>query len=189
MPIDWGDVPTWLAFAGAGAAAWYTRHTLELERGRDARDAAERRQQQASLVSAWIGDVDGSQYGWRGTATAVIVANLSNQPLYAVMARVQPDTGPAFIPFRRSVMAPSSDDSELVMDIYQHPERTAHLLVDGRTWRKDYREIIRDWRITLTFRDAAGHLWTRFPDGRLVERPDLDLDGRPDDDPPAIAGS
>jgi hypothetical protein len=49
--IDWGDMPTWLAFIAARFAAVFTWRTLRRERLRDeAREAQEHQQQ----VAAWF---------------------------------------------------------------------------------------------------------------------------------------
>lgn len=176
--VDWGDVPTWLAFVGAAAAAWYTRRTLEIERGRDRRADDDRRRAQAELVSAWIDDVRVVSDGTATTEPGVVVRNLGSQPIHAVSVRVHPAGHPSFVGFERPVVPPSSTLDGYLFDPVEHPERGAFVMTDGRE-PDDPDAVIRAWGLTLTFRDGAGRTWQRPPDGRLVER-GVDHAGAPD---------
>lgn len=167
--LDYGDVPTWFsALGGIGAliaatvAARASLAVLKVETERD-NDADERAQRaQADLVAVWL-DRDKGDIPWH-----LIIANESKVPVYAL--RVVIVLGSAthgdekritrYLP----VVRPGGKASRLpglVKDLKaRFPEEEAK----NFNWIANVLDVCEVW---VTFRDAAGVVWTRSSTGYL----------------------
>ncbi|MGH3815999.1 MAG: hypothetical protein ACRDUV_26720, partial [Pseudonocardiaceae bacterium] len=84
MWLDFGDVPTWLATAGAGVAAYFVYRAYKIESGRDARAELGRRQTQGSRVAVWAELHDDPASGEPFDAECFAMRNASELPVYDV---------------------------------------------------------------------------------------------------------
>jgi hypothetical protein len=151
----WGTFPEWLAAIGTLLAFAVALRLLfkELEARREAQE--DRRRNQARLVAAWITSKWASETELRFT---LVVRNGSDEPIYDGRCVVVPSTNriasdPMMVfdwEFRWLVLPPQ----ETKEDDLRLPEKLWRSLWDAGT--------------TLSFTDAAGRRWTRYPDGRLV---------------------
>lgn len=148
--VEWGTVPDWVAAFGTLAAFAVALRLLfkELEARREYE--ADRRRDQARLVAAWT--FHPGEEEW----FSIVVHNGSDQPIYEVkFTMVQPGSTYASDPIR----------SPLNGDVVHHelslipPQEKFHLPlpVFGHG----------PGPIGLSFQDALGRAWVRYPDGRL----------------------
>ena len=151
--VDYGDVPTWLAFIAAVGAALYARAALRSERRRDHESQQASRRAQAELVCAWI-ENDGIP-----ERPIVTLRNESGLPIRNVAVHVTPrDDGSDHFGTElrvRSLVAPRRDAA---YELYaEHPV--------------GQRPVAIDLDCSLVFTDAAGAIWCRNTQGTLVPEP------------------
>jgi hypothetical protein len=139
---DWGTVPDWLAAVGTLLAFAVALRLLFKELDARRENEEDRRREQASRVAAWARPV-----GAGPNDHAMMLRNNSEQPVTAV----------------RLVME-HPDMPEVVTR-----EESWDLVPPGEQRVDDMWVTGPPGPVTLTFTDAAGHRWTRRPDGRLVE--------------------
>jgi hypothetical protein len=154
-PVNWGDVPTWLATLGAFLAAAIAWRTFRHERRRD-QDGELRAQ--ANLVAAWL--VSQETHWLNDRTLGIAIRNASELPVYRVdvhlynllecddpdgRAAIGPDDQP--ISFSLSVLGPSDEPL-----FFRWPS-DAEVSSYGELW--------------LSFVDAAGREWRRTPRGVL----------------------
>jgi hypothetical protein len=150
---DWGTVPDWLAAVGTLAAFAVALRLLAKELAARREYEEDRRTEQARLVSTWTTfperDAQDSSLYW----FYVVVKNASEVPVHNVSVVMEEPrspyaraTGSPDCRMQFFTVAPGENDRLA----FRHPEHHAGPL-------------------TLTFTDAAGRRWTRYPDGRLVE--------------------
>ncbi|TQN43860.1 hypothetical protein FHU33_3328 [Blastococcus colisei] len=156
LGLDWGNVPTWIGTIVTSsfftvAALSYRRSVLDRERA------------QASTVAAWIARRSGedrTQHRATGTTDRVLlVHNGSDSPVSEVNVRV-PGTA---LPYRLDqVPAKATSEREL-------PRERAGMLIKFATGN-----VATGYEVSggplpeVEFRDAAGRLWKRDKDGRLI---------------------
>ena len=143
---EWGTVPDWLAAVGTLAAFAVALRLLAKELTARREQEEDNRREQARRVSIWAQTAreppDPSRWQYR-----LVLRNASEEPVFAVTFIMEhaDEAG-------RQVRGEFWD----VLPPGQHPE--LYQTVDYPPGP-----------ITLTFTDAQGRVWTRFPDGRLVE--------------------
>jgi hypothetical protein len=156
--LQWGDVPAWisaivslLALCSAVVGVTQAWRVLKLQRAADQRALeelskrlGEERRAQAAKVSAWVSTVhDGA-----ATVAVANVRNASELPVYDLTARVHLD----------GRVTETLDIGVLPPDIEPlHRPLTA----SGRP--------ADPWGVELAFRDSAGLVWRRGPQGALTE--------------------
>jgi hypothetical protein len=159
---DWGTVPDWLAAVGTLAAFAVALRLLAKELAARREQEEDRRREQASRVACWleiVEDPDWPPRHWAPDkpvrAVAAVLQNGSEEPVYDCRVHIELDPG-------ASGKLVSGDRQ------YSLEERT---LPPGRTQRSVSfpREDLPPASTRMSFRDAAGRRWTRYPDGRLVE--------------------
>ena len=171
-----GNYASWLAaiatvaaFLAAIIAAFYAAGAFRLESERENRWLEEQRRAQASLVAAWIGSAELPIVGGGGfspyaeaamrasnTAEGVYLRNASDVPVTQLQYRLflgfqpcgtrwygtfPPAADPIFVPFRDADTTLANDGSQVIGGEYE---------------------------VGISFRDAAGYIWYRAPNGRLV---------------------
>jgi hypothetical protein len=138
-------VPDWLAAIGTIAAFFVALRVLakELEARRE--QAEDRRREQASRVAIWTQSVP--QPG-PSTTYAIVMRNNSEEPVSAITFSMEHPDEPGMVT----------------------REETWDLLPPGRHPGPATSQALLPGPITLSFTDGAGRRWTRYPDGRLVER-------------------
>jgi len=145
---DWGTVPDWLAAVGTLAAFAVALRLLgkELAARREAEE--DHRREQARRVSVWATEIEQVPPALGSLVFFVVRANRSDEPVYDVLIEMASnDPGGAWAPWRKHipVMPPGQEQTRLQVVPY------------------------RPGPVTLTFTDAVGRRWKRYPDGRLVE--------------------
>jgi len=151
-----GTVPDWLAAVGTLLAFVVALRLLFKELAAHREQEEDRRRNQASLVTAWMMSKPLSRTEER---SAIMIRNGSDEPVFdgwcvlvASTSRFASEREPVFDwEFRWRVLPPH----ETLEDELDLPQ----LLTPP--W---------DARIRLSFTDAAGRRWTRYPDGQLVQR-------------------
>lgn len=167
--LDFGDVPTWLAFTGAAWVVW-----IELRRDRrdKAREVArqaeldkERRQSQAALVAVWYSrtseDTPLAMMPFVIPGWAAFVRNASDLPIYDVTA--------CFLPrWYRLDQAPGQDDKmgavRLSLPVVP-PRETVDFPLPGVIEYEG--DDPSGYAVAVSFRDAAGMEWERDVEGYL----------------------
>ena len=150
-----GTIPDWLAAVGTlgafAVALWLLFKELAARREQE----EDRRREQARLVTAWMMSKPLSRTEER---SAIVIRNGSDEPVFdgwcvlvASTSRFASERKPVFDWELRWRVLPPHETLEDELDLPQ-------LLTPP--W---------DARIRLSFTDAAGRRWTRYPDGRLVE--------------------
>ena len=144
-------------------------------------DADERRQEQARLVSAWIGktrDDPDSNGGMRQISLELI--NGSGEPIYGLVAgtvHIQGKTGPSSLEawFEKQKEVRSQQHRKLPT-----PTVILSILPPGRwrIWVKDTGKVLSGGRrgAELAFTDRAGTHWVRLAKGDLEEWPSAPFD-------------
>jgi hypothetical protein len=137
-----GTIPDWIAALGTVFAFFVALGLLtkELAARREAED--DRRSEQARRVAAWTlpGPVPEITH-------VLVMHNGSEEPVYAITLIMEDQDKPG------SVTRKDFWD-------YLPPEERS---------KESSGSVGRPGPITLSFTDAAGRRWTRYPDGRLVE--------------------
>jgi hypothetical protein len=150
--VNWGDVPTWLATAGASVAAIYAGRAYRIERNRDRQAEESASRAQASKVAVWtetFHTVDGSDL--IGT-DQFMLRNASEAPVYEVVVfsyrRVsEEEVWTPEAQFHWGTLAPGGEPESYA----------AH-------WSPTV-----SWTYTVQFMDAEGVVWHRTREGRLEE--------------------
>lgn len=178
-PLDWGDVPTWIAASAAvvallaafraGRAAIEAgktaREVLEIERNREdraeryerERNEAAERGEQADWVAAWHELSPDRRTGH------VRVLNGSRLPVWGIRVAFLDAHGQSRgEPASASVIPPGRER----MFGWPIELREASGLRDGSSPRAVL-QAVEDFAVTIQFRDAAGRLWRRSALGRL----------------------
>lgn len=150
---DWGSVPDWLAAVGTLAAFAVALRLLAKELAARREYEGDRRRAQARLISTWDTfpepDPHDSSVYW----FYVVVKNASEEPVYRVSV-VMEEPG--------SIFAETTGSPNARMEFFT--------VAPGESDRLGFRmPEHRSGRLTLSFTDAAGRRWERYPDGRLVE--------------------
>jgi hypothetical protein len=157
LSVNWGDVPTWLATAGASIAAVFAYRALRIEQRRDAGRDDEARRKQAEGISAWVGPREGGSYD-SPEHFEVVVGNTSDQPAYGLFfTAFFDDGGECPLMNYLNVLPPQSRvylDRELADD-------DADRAADPFDWK--------DATISVRFFDARGQQWLRNEIGSLSE--------------------
>jgi hypothetical protein len=153
--LDWGTVPDWLAGIGTLAAFFVALRVLAKELEARLEQAEDRRREQARLVSAWVSTPEDDL----PPEFTLIVRNGSNEPVYQVKA--------SMVPYD----SPYGSDPEDGTGQPRSVVETSEILPPGKDWQTyfDPRSRIVPGPVSMSFTDAAGRRWTRYPDGRLVE--------------------
>jgi hypothetical protein len=158
---DWGTVPDWLAAVGTLAAFAVALRLLakELAVRREAEE--DRRRDQARLISAWLADPEDID---RNVWLMIIATNGSDEPIYGFHAVLVPSE------------SPFTDDPEAGLGQVGTAQFRRETLPPKETTRGMF-QVVKDGIVTgvmpgpvsISFTDAAGRRWKRYPDGRLVE--------------------
>jgi hypothetical protein len=145
---DWGSVPDWLAAVGTLAAFFVALRLLAKELAARREQEEDRRRNQARLVVAWATFKEVSETEVR---YSVVMRNGSDEPVYDGLCVVVPSTAVFEWEVGWLILPP-------------HEIKEGDLRLPERYWRPLWEAAIE-----LSFTDAAGRRWTRYPDGRLVE--------------------
>ena len=155
MTPDFGDVPTWLATAGAGAAAFFAYGAYQIESRRDAAQASRLKQEQATSIAIWPEQLANPYTDAPGELECFRLRNASPLPVHDVRVFAYgyewPDVDhvqPAAY-FDVGTVPPSDKPSVRYVEI--SPAVT--------------------YVYALQFRDAGGNTWHRDRFGVLVEGP------------------
>jgi hypothetical protein len=146
---DWGTVPDWLAAIGTLAAFGVALRLLAKELAVRREQEEDRRRNQARLVAAWVTLKEVSETEVR---YSVVVRNGSDEPVFDGLCVVVPSATAFEWEVRWLILPP-------------HETKEDDLRLPEKLWRSLW-----DAAIELSFTDAAGRRWIRYPDGRLVER-------------------
>jgi hypothetical protein len=142
---DWGSVPDWLAAIGTLAAFAVALRLLAKELAARREQEEDRRQEQAHRVSIWM-----EHFGTEAAGNFMLLlvrSNRSDEPVYSVSFCMEHPDEPGSVTREDTwpLLPPGTQtDGPLVLTYPPGPA-------------------------TLTFTDAAGRRWKRYPDGRLVE--------------------
>ncbi len=165
--IDWGDVPTWLAFIGAALAVFYTRRTLLIEQARDEERREDQRREQAAKFAAWCTDrARRDELQWHG---GLILRNASEVPVYDVSVTFHlRGTERRGERYTRGVVPPGE---HYAFDVDSTGMFTliSENAYGVQTFMEDWDEYLPE----VTFTDAAGHVWSRNVRGELSRMPRL----------------
>jgi hypothetical protein len=177
MPVNWGDVPTWVAAVGTVGTLAAALAQIKNERDRrlaaDAQLRAERHVGQARLVAAYMGEEEKPARPPENAdddqgRTALYLANNSPEPVYSVAV------GMVFV----QGAGPHSLEDMLELNQGQYgrrgPVTTVAILPGGlyRVWIPGtgwHRILSGRAGVEIAFSDAAGAHWLRRADGRLDE--------------------
>jgi hypothetical protein len=158
---DWGTVPDWLAAIGTLAAFGVALRLLAKELAARREQEEDRRSSQARLVSAW--PTDPQVEGGRLRVT-VVVKNGSDEPVYQVHAvLVPPDSPWAEDPEAGAGQVPAAEIGRMMLPPGQKEEGRFPMIMSI------LHTGIGPGPVGISFTDAAGRRWKRYPDGRLVE--------------------
>jgi len=169
---EWGTVPDWLEAVGTLLAFAVAFRLLAKELTARREYEEDRRREQASQVACWVEvveDPDLALHPWAseiGTRrVAAVLHNGSEEPVYDCRVHLEIDP------------AAEGSFSKVVDGAFQKGERrltlTERTLPPGRIHvflglgRAD-KPHVSTW---MTFTDAAGHRWTRHPNGQLEGPP------------------
>lgn len=182
---NWGDVPTWfaggvaiLALIAARQAGRTALRLLEVEELRENRATeaeeqrreAQERAEQADLVASWI-DVEGMRRGTSLPRWGTLLQNASSLPVWDVVVEIfGPNASTPRHRFSLSLLPPGRSfepwgNNELRSrkeDAVAMTEHSSVALADDQ-----YQEDPRDFRVAISFRDAAGRKWRRTKEGVL----------------------
>lgn len=138
---DWGSVPDWLAAIGTLAAFAVALRLLAKELTARREQEQDRRSEQARHVAAWAFRAAGTPAGH-----ILFVRNKGEEPVSSIRLVMEHPDEPGTVTREETwpLLPPGLEDE---LGRYPHPPGP----------------------ITLSFTDAAGRRWTRYPDGRLVE--------------------
>lgn len=176
FPAWWEATSTAAAFAAATLAAVYAATTFERERSRDEERELQRRQEQASLVAAWVGELapHSSSTGPVPIATGGVSAvrvqlrNASALPVENVEIRVE------LTEILASGATMSQDLPLHILDVLPPDDRPLAYVVPvparhGAGMKVRAQTV--DWsaRVDLSFLDATGIGWTRKAGHPLAE--------------------
>jgi hypothetical protein len=140
-----GTVPDWLAAVGTFLAFAVALRLLFKELAARREVEEDRRREQASRVAIWTQSVPAPG---PSATYAIVMNNSSEEPVSAI----------TFVMYH-------PDEPERVIR-----EDSWDLLPPGRHPGPATTETYLPGPIRLSFTDAAGRRWTRYPNGRLVER-------------------
>lgn len=159
MTPDWGDVPTWLATAGAGVAVVYAVRAHRMERKRDDVAEALLLSEQARKVAVWGEAADPPHDESEGRFIEVLrLLNASDLPVYDYVVQ--------------SYLMEGNSDIEQAT-----PDRVYGFggdLPPSPQAEKQYLSLARvdhSWAYAIQFRDASGRTWHRDRFGSLVQGP------------------
>jgi hypothetical protein len=153
---DWGDIPTWIAAVFGGGAFAGALLLFRIEAGRDREQAAARRQQQASLISAWVANNSDK------SNLAVHLLNGSSACVYDIWI-LYTALGKTLDYEVLSVLWPNVQTPRAIDLTEKAAARFRETLptVEPSDWD--------DVRPTLFFRDSANVPWQRDRNGVLAE--------------------
>jgi hypothetical protein len=181
--FHWGDVPTWLmavttllALAAAVFAGMVAYALLSIEDERDLKGRRDQAEEQARKVAAWYDTWEAPPlFGPDAPRPALEpevvqgarISNASDLPVYHVRVSfcvpVDPwqdwREGVRYTPPKvRTVLPPGNETQELPDDVReQHQQSTA------------------EWQVVIEFTDAAGKVWRRDAQGRLLTPPPVNF--------------
>jgi hypothetical protein len=155
--VELGTVPDWVAAGGTVFAFFVALRLLDKELEVRREQQEDRRRAQARLVSKWIPEPEREGHT-PNFVFAVMVRNGSEEPIYNVTITMAP-------PDSAYAADPEAGPTEAGTLRYQRP-----VMAPGETFR-DERRMVPDLpgHLGVSFTDAAGRRWKRYPDGRLVE--------------------
>lgn len=166
--IDWGNVPSWLAFIAAGTAVMFTWRALSRERKRDADRHEDDRKKQAEQFGAWIGRDASAQSKFEGDFH-IKFRNTSGLPVYDVKFRILNlrENSSQLFADELPLVAPAAKEQ----DYRLNPGTLSqlHIILQQSQIRK---EPSVGYGLEVTFRDSAGRRWRRDTDGKLDELTD-----------------
>jgi hypothetical protein len=136
--------PDWIAALGTVGAFWATFALLRKEQKARREAEEERRREQASRVAIWTQSVPAPG---PSTTYFIVMRNNSEEPVSAITFVMEHPDQPGRV---------IREDSWDLLPPGRHP---------GPATTEEYLP----GPITLSFTDAAGRRWTRYPDGLLVE--------------------
>lgn len=135
----WTAVATSLAFVMAGAAAWSTWQTLQVERARDTERMQLEYQAQASTIAAWTHQV---RKGDEWVEFVVRARNASLLPVYMTIIRLEVGVRGTF--YRQLETLAPSETREVVVYLPGYPRSSlvepALIFTDahGRAWKREH---------------------------------------------------
>jgi hypothetical protein len=149
--------PDWVGAGGTVFAFFVALRLLDKELEVRREQQEDRRSVQARLVSQWIPEPE-RQAPTPNFVFAVIVHNGSEEPIYNVTITMAP-------PDSAHAADPEAGPTEAGTLRYQRP-----VMAPGETFRDEH-PMVPDLpgHLGVSFTDAAGRRWKRYPDGRLVE--------------------
>ncbi len=159
---EWGTVPDWVTAFGTLAAFAVALRLLakELTIRREAEE--DRRREQARLVSAWTREPALTTAG--GLTLAVIARNGSAEPIYQVhVVLVSPNSIHADDPEAATGQIGTVEVSRPILPPGEASEGSFPMFLGGE------RTGLVPGPVGISFTDAAGRRWKRYPDGRLIE--------------------
>jgi hypothetical protein len=169
--IEWGTAMQFFAAVGTVGALVVAYRLLRREADRDEVRAAERRKEQAKLISAWVRRAGIAEPTWELSGSAgpedyeIAMMNSSGAPVYKQEIFLK---------------ALSADGDEVSFGSYQAP-----VLPPGPGRVALHPPIIEKWRAKFSthptlvadmmFTDGAGHTWFRTHEGVLAELHRVDV--------------
>lgn len=155
---EWGTLGEWAGAFGTLLAFAVTLYLLFIELGDRRHERARQEQEQARLVSAWVGSVIVGADAQRANVE-VYLRNRSEEPVYDVLLELRPHFG-------------EDADATLLMIELVPPGET---FVEWFDHAPHDPELLARPPVTLYFVDAAGRTWRRDPHGRLTAITEDDL--------------
>jgi hypothetical protein len=164
---DWGTVPDWLAAFGTLAAFFVALRLLAKELAARREQEEDRRTEQARLVAAWMTSKWASETEVRHS---IVMRNGSDEPIFDGLCVPVPNTS-RYASDPLTLLEPGRPEGTNMMFDYvltfqilpPHEMRESDLPLP-ELWTSPWNVAI-----GLSFTDAAGRRWKRYPDGRLVE--------------------
>jgi hypothetical protein len=141
---EWGTVPDWVAAFGTLAAFFVALRLLAKELTARREQEEDSRREQARRIAIWARTL-WTQAG--ATSYSLVMRNGSEEPVYGVSFIMEhADEAGMQVRAEHKDVLPPGEHEEQPLTVGYPPGP-----------------------VTLTFTDAQGRVWTRFPDGRLIE--------------------
>lgn len=153
-----GTVPDWIAALGTIAAFAVALRLLAKELSARREQEEDRRRAQARLVAGWVAMPEQDPQAPANWVFGVVVRNGSDEPIHDVNAVMVP------------AGSPYASDPEATPPAIAAVRVLRESMPPGETIEQRLRMVpIMPGSFGMSFTDAAGRRWKRYPDGRLVE--------------------